>query len=105
MQIQKIIKQTIFKPKCFINPFVERNFAEKRVLKLVDPFPGHFLPNKEQKHTTKAVCRSYTKRPILRDPGAVSRVDKMFVVKGKIETSPPSRSCSKLLPRTFYRPD
>ena len=47
MQTQKIIKQTIFKPKCFINPFVERNFAEKRVLKLVDPFSGYFLPNKE----------------------------------------------------------
>ena len=37
---------------------------------------------------------------ILGDPGAVIRVDKMFVVKVycKIETS-------KLSPRTFYRPD
>ena len=44
--------------------------------------------------------------PILGDPGAVSRVDKMFVVKVycKIETSS-SRSYSKLSPRTFYRPD
>ena len=45
MQIQRTIKQTIFKPTCFINPFVQRNFAEKRVLKLVDPFSGHSLPN------------------------------------------------------------
>ena len=94
MQIQRTIKQTIFKPKCFINPFVQRNFAEKRGLKLVDPFSGHSLPNKEQKHTTKAVCSSWTKRPILGDPGEVSRIDKMFVVK----------VYSKLLPRTFYRP-
>ena len=43
---------------------------------------------------------------ILGDPGAVSRVDKMFVVNVycKIETSS-SRSYSKLSPRTFYRPD
>ena len=43
---------------------------------------------------------------ILGDPGAVSRVDKMFVVKVycKIETSS-SRCYSKLSPRSFYRPD
>ena len=34
---------------------------------------------------------------ILGDPGAVSRVDKMFVVK--------VRCYSKLSPRSFYRPD
>ena len=47
--------------------------------------------------------KSYT---ILGDPAAVSRVDKMFVVKVfcKIETSS-SRSYRKLSPRTFYRPD
>ena len=55
-------------------------------------FPGHFL--------------SILLMTILGDPGAVSRVDKMFVVKVycKIETSS-SRSYSKLSPRTFYRPD
>ena len=43
---------------------------------------------------------------ILRDPGAVSRVHKMFVVNVycKIETSA-SRSYSKQSPRTFYPPD
>ena len=43
---------------------------------------------------------------ILGDPGAVSRVDKTFLVKVycKIETSS-SRSYNKLSPRTFCRPD
>ena len=55
----------------------------------------------------KLLFRAIEARVILGDPGAVNRVNKMFVVKVfcKIETRGSSRSYRKLSPRTFYRPD
>ena len=58
-------------------------------------FKTRFLWNGKNKVTILSAINSH-EEGILGDPGAVSRVDKMFVV---------SRSYSKLSPRTFYRPD
>ena len=69
-------------------------------------FPKKRMPDRSCQYVTyfakRASCRYGT---ILGDPGAVRRVDKMFVVKVycKIETSS-SRSYNKLSPRTFCRP-
>ena len=49
-----------------INPFTPGDFAEKRVLKLVEWFSGHCRKRAETYH--KPVYRSYTSRPS--DPDA-----------------------------------
>ena len=45
-----------------INPFIPGNVAENHVLKLVEPFSGHYLAIKSEK-LPQTVCRWCTSRP------------------------------------------
>ena len=92
-----------------INDFIlHTQFSSITFLSL--PSFSFIIKNLSYQHKTKSYPFLEKEKPtithILGDPGAVSQVDKMFVVKVycKIETNL-SRSYSKLSPQTFYLPD
>ena len=67
---------------------------------------GTFLEKNDKYPTNARVVVGGGIFPILGDPGAVSRVDKMFVVKVycKIETSPGALTLTEPVPEAFELP-
>ena len=62
--------------------------------------------SKKREQGRRGISRGFTARDILGDPGAVSRVDKMSVVKVycKIETSPWALTLTEPVPEAFELP-